>query len=125
VQRFRLLGHFLFDQEQMHRPIATLSPGERSRLLIAMLVSSGAELLLLDEPTNHLDFYSITFTPQRLATTILRLETDQNYTENATFHDTHPNARRRDSPDGRSSLTIRYDAAGEPVAGDWHGPPTR
>ena len=53
------LGHFLFDQEQMHRPIGTLSPGERSRLLIAVLVSSGAELLLLDEPTNHLDFDSI------------------------------------------------------------------
>jgi ATPase subunit of ABC transporter with duplicated ATPase domains len=53
------LGHFLFDQEQMHRPIGTLSPGERSRLLIAILVSSGAELLLLDEPTNHLDFDSL------------------------------------------------------------------
>ncbi len=53
------LGHFLFDQEQMHRPIGTLSPGERSRLLIAILVTSGAELLLLDEPTNHLDFDSL------------------------------------------------------------------
>jgi len=53
------LGHFLFDQEQMHRAIGTLSPGERSRLLVAVLVSSGAELLLLDEPTNHLDFDSI------------------------------------------------------------------
>ena len=53
------LGHFLFEQEQLHRPIGTLSPGERSRLLIAVLVSSGAELLLLDEPTNHLDFDSM------------------------------------------------------------------
>jgi len=53
------LGHFLFDQEQLHRPLRTLSPGERSRLLIAVLVSSGAELLLLDEPTNHLDFDSL------------------------------------------------------------------
>jgi ATPase subunit of ABC transporter with duplicated ATPase domains len=53
------LGHFLFDQEQIHRAIGTLSPGERSRLLVAVLVSSGAELLLLDEPTNHLDFDSI------------------------------------------------------------------
>jgi ATPase subunit of ABC transporter with duplicated ATPase domains len=53
------LGHFLFDQEQMHRPLRTLSPGERSRLLIAVLVSSGAELLLLDEPTNHLDIESM------------------------------------------------------------------
>jgi ATPase subunit of ABC transporter with duplicated ATPase domains len=53
------LGHFLFEQDQLHRPIGGLSPGERSRLLIAVLVSSGAELLLLDEPTNHLDFDSI------------------------------------------------------------------
>ena len=53
------LGHFLFEQDQLHRPIGGLSPGERSRLLIAALVSSGAELLLLDEPTNHLDFDSM------------------------------------------------------------------
>jgi ATPase subunit of ABC transporter with duplicated ATPase domains len=53
------LGHFLFEQDQLHRPIGGLSPGERSRLLIAVLVSSGAELLLLDEPTNHLDFDSM------------------------------------------------------------------
>ena len=53
------LGHFLFEQEQMHRPIGMLSPGERSRLLVATLVSGGAELLLLDEPTNHLDFDSM------------------------------------------------------------------
>ena len=54
-----LLGYFLFEQEQLTRPMATLSPGERSRLLIAVLVSAGAELLLLDEPTNHLDFDSL------------------------------------------------------------------
>jgi ATPase subunit of ABC transporter with duplicated ATPase domains len=53
------LGHFLFEQDQLHRPIGGLSPGERSRLLIAVLVSSGAELLLLDEPTNHFDFDSM------------------------------------------------------------------
>jgi ATPase subunit of ABC transporter with duplicated ATPase domains len=54
-----VLGWFLFSQEQLFRPLRTLSAGERSRLLIAMLVMSGAELLLLDEPTNHLDFASI------------------------------------------------------------------
>src|SRR5262249_4613332 len=51
-----LLGHFLFEQDRMHRRIGTLSPGERSRLLLATIVASDAELLLLDEPTNHLDF---------------------------------------------------------------------
>ena len=54
-----VLGWFLFSQEQLFRPLRTLSAGERSRLLVAMLVMGGAELLLLDEPTNHLDFASI------------------------------------------------------------------
>jgi ATPase subunit of ABC transporter with duplicated ATPase domains len=54
-----VLGWFLFSQEQLFRPMSRLSAGERSRLLIAMLVMGGAELLLLDEPTNHLDFDSI------------------------------------------------------------------
>jgi len=54
-----VLGWFLFTQEQLFRPMAGISAGERSRLLIAMLVMGGAELLLLDEPTNHLDFDSI------------------------------------------------------------------
>jgi ATPase subunit of ABC transporter with duplicated ATPase domains len=54
-----VLGWFLFSQEQLFRPLGTLSAGERSRLLVAMLVMGGAELLLLDEPTNHLDFASI------------------------------------------------------------------
>ena len=54
-----VLGWFLFSQEQLFRPLGTLSAGERSRLLVAILVMGGAELLLLDEPTNHLDFASI------------------------------------------------------------------
>jgi ATPase subunit of ABC transporter with duplicated ATPase domains len=79
------LGHFLFEQEQMHRPIGTLSPGERSRLLIAMLVSSGAELLLLDEPTNHLDFDSLDVVEEALRQfrgTIVTVSHDRAFIEN-------------------------------------------
>jgi ATPase subunit of ABC transporter with duplicated ATPase domains len=79
------LGHFLFDQEQMHRPIGTLSPGERSRLLIAVLVSSGAELLLLDEPTNHLDFDSLDVVEEALRQfrgTIVAVSHDRAFVEN-------------------------------------------
>lgn len=54
-----MLAHFLFDQYQVKRPIGSLSPGERSRLLLLVLMLSGAEVLLLDEPTNHLDFDSL------------------------------------------------------------------
>ena len=50
---------FLFDYEQVRRPIRTLSGGERTRLQLMLLMLSGANLLVLDEPTNHLDIESI------------------------------------------------------------------
>ena len=49
---------YLFTYEQINQPIAELSGGERSRLQLALLVLSGANLLLLDEPTNNLDIVS-------------------------------------------------------------------
>jgi len=50
-----LLGSFLFSGEQLEQPAATLSGGEKTRLALAGLVSSSANVLLLDEPTNNLD----------------------------------------------------------------------
>jgi ATP-binding cassette, subfamily F, member 3 len=55
----RLLMRFLFDYEQVRRPVATLSGGERTRLAFLLLMQDGANCLLLDEPTNHLDIDSI------------------------------------------------------------------
>ena len=49
------LHKFLFGGDIVHRRIATLSYGERARLMLAMLVIEGTNLLLLDEPLNHLD----------------------------------------------------------------------
>jgi ATPase subunit of ABC transporter with duplicated ATPase domains len=50
-----LLGTFLFSGEQLQQPAGTLSGGEKTRLALAGLVSSAANVLLLDEPTNNLD----------------------------------------------------------------------
>ncbi|WP_116052004.1 ABC-F family ATP-binding cassette domain-containing protein [Amycolatopsis palatopharyngis] len=50
-----LLGSFLFTGEQLSQPAGTLSGGEKTRLALASLVSSAANVLLLDEPTNNLD----------------------------------------------------------------------
>jgi ATP-binding cassette subfamily F protein 3 len=53
-----LLGRFLFSGEEAEKSLEVLSGGERRRLSLAILVSSGANVLILDEPTNHLDLES-------------------------------------------------------------------
>ncbi len=52
------LASFLFTGDDVFRPVATLSGGERGRLALAKLALAGANFLLMDEPTNHLDIPS-------------------------------------------------------------------
>ena len=54
-----VLAKFGLRADHVLRPSATLSPGERTRAVLAAFAAQGANCLVLDEPTNHLDLAAI------------------------------------------------------------------
>lgn len=79
------LQDFLFSEEDINKPIATLSGGERNRLLLAKLFARPSNLLVLDEPTNDLDGETLELLEQLLLDyrgTIILVSHDRAFLDN-------------------------------------------
>ena len=68
TQVHHLLARMLFTGPALDTPVHCLSGGERTRLVLALLMNTRADLLLLDEPANHLDLPSIEVLQDALGT---------------------------------------------------------
>jgi ATP-binding cassette subfamily F protein uup len=79
------LGDFLFPPERANSPVASLSGGERNRLLMAKLFTQPANLLVLDEPTNDLDAETLELLEELLGEfggTLLLVSHDRSFIDN-------------------------------------------
>ena len=50
-----ILSNFLFNGDDVNKPVSVLSPGEKARVALCKILSERANLIILDEPTNHFD----------------------------------------------------------------------
>ena len=79
------LGDFLFPPERANSPVASLSGGERNRLLMAKLFTQPANLLVFDEPTNDLDAETLELLEELLGEftgTLLLVSHDRSFIDN-------------------------------------------
>ncbi|MCS4505518.1 ATP-binding cassette domain-containing protein [Arhodomonas aquaeolei] len=76
------LGDFLFAPERARTPVASLSGGERSRVMLARLFAEPANVLVMDEPTNDLDIETLELLEERIAAfqgTVLLVSHDRRF----------------------------------------------
>jgi ATPase subunit of ABC transporter with duplicated ATPase domains len=109
-----LLAKFGLGADDVLRPAPTLSPGERTRATLALLVTGGVNCLVLDEPTNHLDLPAIEQFEAALEGfdgTVLLVTHDRRFLESfrATRTLELPASRARDARSGRPPRGARRD----------------
>jgi ATPase subunit of ABC transporter with duplicated ATPase domains len=107
-----LLAKFGLDADRVGRPAADLSPGERTRSLLALLASREVSCLVLDEPTNHLDLDAIEQLEEALddyAGTLLLVTHDRRMLERVRI------TRRVEVVDGRCIETPVPASGGVPL----------
>ena len=82
-----VLAKMGFGEEEIDRPISTLSGGQVTRLVLSRLVAEEPDILLLDEPTNHLDASALTWLEEFLASykkTVLVISHDRYFLDRIT-----------------------------------------
>jgi ATP-binding cassette subfamily F protein 3 len=88
----KILNGLGFAEENMNKPVNTLSGGWRMRLNIARALFAPSDILLLDEPTNHLDLDAVIWLEkwlQRYAGLLLLISHDREFLDNVATHIAH------------------------------------
>ena len=104
-----LLAKFGLVADHVLRPPATLSPGERTRASLAVLMAREVNVLVLDEPTNHLDLPAIEQLEVALEAfpgTVLLVTHDRALARQRSAHPPHRAGRRPDHRRQRARLTF-------------------